>query len=244
MEYTPLEEGAIRKPWIDRLQAFFEILLLSGIASSFLASLPFSILRGGSAALLKNASFMSIFLVLESLITFLFLAIVLKAHRQSFRSLGLRWNRWKSNLIAGLVIVPFLFLANAMVVLIFRAYLPRFYIDRNPLTEIIHTPQQLLLFIISALIAGGIKEELQRAFIIRRFGEYLGGAGIGLVLWSLAFGMGHYVQGVQGVVVASLYGLVFGFIYLLSGSLIAPIVAHSVYDTVALLGYWFLSGRV
>jgi membrane protease YdiL (CAAX protease family) len=243
MEYLPPEEEPVRKPWIDRFQAFLEVLLLSGLISSFLAGLPFSVFHKNSTALLKNASYLSVFLILDSLITFLFLAIVLKAHRQTILGLGLRFNQWKSKFIAGLVLAPFLFLINAIIALVFRAYLPHYYVERNPLTEIIQTPQQLGLFIFSALIAGGIKEELQRAFILRRFGEYLGGTGIGLVLWSIVFGLGHYVQGVQGVVVASLYGFIFGIAYLLTRSLITPIVAHSAYDTLALLGYWFFSGR-
>ncbi len=64
---------------------------------------------------------------------------------------------------------------------------------------------------------------------------------MGLVVWSIGFGAGHYVQGVQGVVTAALYGLIFGIVYLQSGSLIAPIVAHSAYDSLALLAYWFFS---
>jgi membrane protease YdiL (CAAX protease family) len=147
------------------------------------------------------------------------------------------------NVVIGLLVVPFLFLINSAVNLLFRVYFPRYYIERNPLTESIGSPQQLLLFVFSALIAGGIKEELQRAFILNRFRRYLGGASVGLVLWSLAFGAGHYVQGAQGITAAALYGLIFGIIYLASGNLIAPIIAHGAYDTLALLGYWFTSGR-
>ena len=62
---------------------------------------------------------------------------------------------------------------------------------------------------------------------------------MGLILWSLAFGAGHYVQGIQGITIATIYGFLFGVIYLLRGSLTAPIVAHSAYDTMALLAYWF-----
>jgi membrane protease YdiL (CAAX protease family) len=115
--------------------------------------------------------------------------------------------------------------------------------EHNPLTEIIHSPQQLALFIFSALIAGGIKEEVQRAFILNKFGRYLGGAGVGLVLWSVAFGAAHYVQGIQGIFIAIVYGFLFGVLYLISGSLIAPMVAHGAYDTLALLGYWLFTGR-
>ena len=49
--------------------------------------------------------------------------------------------------------------------------------------------------------------------------------------------------GIAVAFVATIYGLIFGITYLVSGSLIAPIVAHGAYDAVALLAYWFFSGR-
>ena len=147
--------------------------------------------------------------------------------------------RWKSDFLLGIGLAFLLLVINFGVAFIFQQYLPKYSLQKNPLTEIIQTPQQLALFIFAALIAGGIKEEIQRAFILNRFGRYLGGAGLGLILWSLAFGAGHYVQGVQGITIATIYGFLFGVIYLLRGSLTAPIVAHSAYDTMALLAYWF-----
>ena len=143
----------------------------------------------------------------------------------------------------GLTLVPFLFLINAAVAVSLKLYFPQYYVEENPITELIQTPQQLVLLIFSALIAGGIKEELQRAFIITRFRLHLGGAGLGLIIWSIGFGLGHYVQGVQGILIATIYGFIFGIVYVLSGSLIAPIIAHGAYDTLALVAYWLLSGR-
>jgi membrane protease YdiL (CAAX protease family) len=194
--------------------------------------------------LLKNANLLSAHLLLESAITFLILAALLRLHGESVRSLGIQWESWKRNVLLGLALVPILFSINGVVIFVFRSYLPRYYSEHNPLIENLHTPQQLALFIFSALVAGGIKEEMQRAFIVNRFRTYLGGAWVGLLLWSIAFGAGHYVQGVQGIVIASMYGFLFGVIYLRSGSLIAPITAHAAYDTVAILAFWFLSGRV
>jgi membrane protease YdiL (CAAX protease family) len=244
MDYPSVHEDSARVSWIDRTQALFEVLLLSGLLSSFLAGLPLAIMGGNSTDLLSNdANFISFFVLLEAGFAFLILAGVLRARREDMRSLGLEWNRWKPNLIIGLALVPFLFIINVVVAVIFRLYLPEYYIEQNPLTELIHTPQQLILFIFSALIAGGIKEELQRAFILNRFRRYLGGIAIGLVTWSLAFGVGHYVQGFQGVLIATIFGFLFGMIYIVSGSLIAPIIAHCAYDTIALLGYWISSGR-
>jgi membrane protease YdiL (CAAX protease family) len=233
-----------RKTWADRVQAIFEVLLLSGVLSSILAGIILYFLSGKAAANpLHNAQFFSLFILVESGIALLLLAAILRFHRETLRSLGLHSSRWKRYLILGLSLVPFLFFINAIMAVCFKLYLPQYYIDKNPLTDLIHTPQQLILLIFSALIAGGIKEELQRAFIITRFRIHLGGAGFGLVLWSIAFGLGHYIQGVQGILVATVYGFVFGIIYILSGSLIAPIVAHGAYDTFVLLAYWYLFSR-
>jgi membrane protease YdiL (CAAX protease family) len=244
MDCPPERVEATRKSWTDRVQAVLEIILVSGLISSFLAYLPFSTLPGWNAGLLLNsAKFVSLYLLLESGITLLLLAMILKARGESLYALGLCFEPWKPNVILGLLVVPLLFLINGAVNLFFRVYLPRYYTERNPLTESVRSPQQLLLFIVAALIAGGIKEELQRAFILNRFRRYLGGAGIGLVVWSFAFGAGHYVQGAQGITAAAVYGLIFGIIYLATGNLIAPIIAHGAYDALALLGYWFTAGR-
>ncbi len=233
-----------RKTWADRLQAVFEVILLSGLFSSLVAGLLFyGFYRDKAVNPLTNAWFFSAFILIESAIALLLFAAILKYNRETLFSMGLQWNRWRRHTIIGLTLVPFLFFINAAVTVFFKLYLPQYLIEKNPLTELIHTPQQLMLIIFSALIAGGIKEELQRAFIITRFRTHLGGAGLGLVLWSVGFGLGHYVQGVQGIFVATVYGFIFGLIYLLSGSLVAPIIAHGAYDTVALIAYWLLSGR-
>jgi membrane protease YdiL (CAAX protease family) len=244
MDYSPSPYQLPHKPWIDRLQAFFEVLLLSGIVSSFLASLIFAALNRKKMDLMAaSAMSLSAFILLESAITFLILLVILKAHRETLSGLGLRWIRWKSNFYIGLVCAPFLLIVNGFIALIFRNFLPDYYLEQNPLMESIRTPLQLGLFIVTALIAGGIKEELQRAFIIRRFSRYLGGAGLGLLIWSFAFGAGHFVQGAQGIVTATIYGLIFGLLYLIRGSLVGPIVAHGAYDTLALLLFWFCSNK-
>jgi membrane protease YdiL (CAAX protease family) len=245
MDDSPLYVDTDSERRIHRFVALFEVLLVSGLLSSFLAALVISVFHGRNVQVeTLQANTVCVYLLMEAGFTFFLLAFVMRAHRETVESLGLRWRRWKSNVFLGFALVPLLFIINALIEAAFRHYLPKYYIERNPLTELIHTPQQLALFIFSALIAGGIKEEVQRAFILNRFSRYLGGAALGLVLWSLAFGFGHYLQGVQGIFVAALYGFVFGVVYLRSGSLIAPMVAHGAYDTVALLAYWFYAGRL
>jgi uncharacterized protein len=232
-----------RKKWIDRVQALFEVLLLAGLASSILAGLPFAFSESGRASLLSNVRLMSVYLLLEATITISLLFLVMRAHGETLKGFGLSWVRWRFSVILGFSVVPILFGLNVVVSLIFQAFFPRYFLERNPLTELIRSPLDLILFIAIALLAGGVKEELQRAFILRRFQANLGGAGLGLVLWSVAFGLGHYVQGTQGMIVAGLFGLILGVVYLARGDLIAPMVAHGAYDTVALLGYWFFASH-
>jgi len=229
------------KSWVERAQALFEVLLLAGLVSSMAASIPFVWAEGTRASLLANARVVSGYLLLEAAVILGLLFLILWIHRESLRDFGLPWGQWRREVLVGLLVVPLLFGLNALVGVLFRIYFPKAFLEINPLTELIRTPRDLVLFMATALVAGGIKEELQRAFILRRFQAYLGGAHVGLIVWSAAFGLGHYVQGAQGIIAAGLYGFIFGILYLSRGSLIAPMVAHGAYDVLALLGYWFFA---
>jgi membrane protease YdiL (CAAX protease family) len=240
METEPLPNRHIAA-WMDRLQALLEVVLLSGLVSSFFATLPFAAIHGKSLLGVADAGTISAFILLEASITLLLILLVLRMHGEHLRDFGLRSDRWVSHAAVGLALVPVLFLANALIAGAFRLFLPKYFLDHNPLIDMVKTRRDLLFFLCSALYAGGFKEELQRAFILTRFREHLGGVGAGLVIWSLVFGAGHYVQGLQGIVVASVYGMLFGILYIIRGSLVAPIVAHAVYDVLALLGYWLAS---
>lgn len=229
------------RQWLIRLQAVFEVLLLAGVLSSLIAVVPFYFISGPAGPTTRDARGVAGFLLLESLVTFLLLYLVLRAHGETLSDLGLTLRRWGVEALIGLAVVPVLFAVSALVATAFKLLFPKLFLDHNPLLDLINTPQDLALFLVSALIAGGVKEELQRAFILERFRRHLGGPLVGLLLWSLVFGAGHYVQGAQGAVSAALFGLGFGALYLARGSLVAPVVAHASYDVIALLAYWHLS---
>lgn len=228
-----------RREWQKRLLALFEVLLLAGIVSALLALTPFSLFVRTSEQIYNNARLLTEYIFLESAITLIFLAVILKSHRETLSDLGLLWHEWKPNLFVGIILVPFLFAVNQLVGITFLFFFPKYVSLQNPLLEIIRTPADLFLFLVASIIAGGIKEELQRAFILNRFRTYLGGAKMGLVIWSIAFGLGHYTQGLQAIVSATLFGFMFGSIYLTRRNLIAPVVAHALYDISALLAFWF-----
>lgn len=228
-----------KAPWSERLQAVLEVLLVTGVVSSYLAFIPFSLLGIDHKLLLSDSKFIAPFVLIEAAITLVLLILMLNIHQQRLTDLTGPLTRWAKNFLIGLALVPLLFLINVLVSLTLMYFLPQYFSDRNPLLDTIRSPRDLALFILAALFAGGIKEEFQRAFILTRFREHLGGAPLGLVLWSVVFGAAHYVQGPQGIITAGLFGLIFGLVYLAQKSLVSPIVAHGVYDTLVLLGFWY-----
>ena len=100
-------------------------------------------------------------------------------------------------------------------------------VKENPLQDLIQTPVQALMLAIVATISGGLREEIQRAFILHRFEQYLGGANVGLVLYSLVFGLGHSLQGWDAVLTTTMLGAFWGWIYISRRSIVAPVVSHS-----------------
>ena len=105
----------------------------------------------------------------------------------------------------------------------------------NPLEALIQTPSDAWVFGIVAVVAGGIREELQRAFILKRFEQHLGGAIVGLIVFSLAFGAGHVIQGWDAALITALLGGIWGVVYLWRRSIVAPVVSHSCFNVVEIL---------
>jgi membrane protease YdiL (CAAX protease family) len=87
-------------------------------------------------------------------------------------------------------------------------------------------------------VAGGIREEIQRAFLLHRFEVWLGGGTVGLVVTSIAFGAGHFdLQGVDAGIATGLLGAFWGFVYLRRRSAIAPMVSHAGFDLLQIVPF-------
>lgn len=87
-------------------------------------------------------------------------------------------------------------------------------------------------------VGAGISEELAfRGFLLYYFSAYVPQMNLAerLLLTSLCFGLGHLYQGWKGIVGTGVLGLVLGGLYLLSGSLLLPVVVHAAVDYRVLL---------
>lgn len=92
-----------------------------------------------------------------------------------------------------------------------------------------HSPLELMLL---AALAGAAEEILFRGVMQAGLERILppGGA---LIAASAAFGLAHFITPTYALL-AGLAGLYLGGLWLLQGSLLTPILAHAIYDAVAL----------
>jgi membrane protease YdiL (CAAX protease family) len=93
------------------------------------------------------------------------------------------------------------------------------------------------MFAVVAVVGGGVREEVQRAFILNRFERYLGGGWIGLAVSSVGFGLGHIIQGRDVAVTTAALGAFWGFVYLKRRSIAATVVSHSGFNAAEIFRY-------
>jgi membrane protease YdiL (CAAX protease family) len=93
-------------------------------------------------------------------------------------------------------------------------------------------PLSLLQLAVLAALAGFSEEVLFRGVLLPGLARELTPVG-GLVASSLLFGLVHFASRAYAVV-AGVMGVYLGVLFLLTGSLVAPIVSHAIYDFGAL----------
>ena len=136
----------------------------------------------------------------------------------------------------GIVLVPLLVIVAVVGLGILRLLAPELSnVPENPFAALISSPARAALFAVVAIVGGGLREELQRAFILRRFEQHLGGGWLGLVAFSVVFGLGHQIQGWDAAFVTAALGAVWGAIYLLRRSALVPIVSHAGFNVAEIL---------
>jgi membrane protease YdiL (CAAX protease family) len=87
-------------------------------------------------------------------------------------------------------------------------------------------------------IGAAISEEITfRGYVISRLKLFSGFYWPGVILSSLAFSLGHLYQGLAGVVLTFIYGMLFAGLYVARGSVFPCIVAHFMQDAMILLAF-------
>lgn len=221
----------------SRSIALLEILICSDYPTQFALAATFAAFGFTPAA---SGSLSLTYIVALSLIDTVFLVglilMFLQAHGESARELffGRRPAGVEARLGVALILVALLIAAATMLTI--QQLAPSLHnVERNPLQDMLRTPAQTALFALVVVIAGGVREELQRAFILRRFEQQLGGPGVGVIVASIAFGAGHYVQGADATVATALLGAFWAIVYLRRRSVVAPMVSHSGFNLIEIV---------
>ena len=140
---------------------------------------------------------------------------------------------------AGVLSLPAAFVIVVLVSVLVRRFAPSLHnVPDNPLQGFLGTQSGLLMFLFVVIVAGGVREELQRAFLLHRFRGDLGQPWLGVVVTSLAFGMGHTLQGFDVAIITGLLGALWGTLYLVRGSAVASTISHSLFNSSELLRFF------
>jgi membrane protease YdiL (CAAX protease family) len=231
---------------VERLGALIEVLLCSGFPTQLLVS--GALIAAGLSPLTAGGAWVPSFIVAMSLIdTVLVLALVslfLRAHREPLREFLLGSRSPRREIGLGLALVPVALLLVVLVLAVILALAPHLHnVPVNPFEQMLQRPRDAAMFAVVVMLAGGVREEVQRAFIIRRSDQFLGGAVVGIVAYSAVFGLGHRDQGYAAAIATGALGAGWGVLYWVRGSVLAPMVSHAGFNLVQLLKYVTLAGR-
>ena len=115
-------------------------------------------------------------------------------------------------------------------------------VAHNPLQDLLRSRRDTAVFALVVVVAGGVREEIQRAFLLHRFDRWLGGGVVGVAVVSVVFGSGHLLQGVDAAVATGTLGAFWGIVYLRRRSAVAPMVSHAGFNLLQ-LAQFFVVGR-
>ena len=217
-----------------------QVLICSGIPTQLLVAQILALAGvgpfGQQATL--NATWVFAVAMADTVLLTGLIVLLLRANGESVRDVLVGRQRPLPEAGLGLVSVVPVLLVAAAVLLAARAVAPWLHnVPDNPLAGLLQSPRDAWLFGVVALVAGGLREELQRAFLITRFEQHLGGARVGLLVTSTAFGLAHLIQGFDAALATGTLGLVWGAMYLWRRSTIAPIVSHGGFNGLEIVRY-------
>lgn len=100
------------------------------------------------------------------------------------------------------------------------------------------------LWVLISLLAG-IGEEITYRGVLFILLWRLTGSGIAAALIAaIVFGISHYIQGWKSAILIAGFALVFQWLFYISGSLLAPILLHFLYDVVAGFMYGYFGNKL
>ena len=251
MSLEPISESQVPPPArvrIDpaqRIVALLEVIICSDFPTQLVLGATFYAfgfqqeLPDGSL----NLTFIAVLSLIDAIVLIGLILFFMRAHGESPRDLF--FGRRPIGVEARLGL-PLSFAALAIAfaaILLIHQFAPWLRTEEtNPLQDLLTTPRGAAVMAVVLVVAGGIREEVQRAFLLRRFEQWLGGPLVGVIVASIVFGAGHVIQGVDVAIVTGLLGMFWAVVYLRRRSIVAPVVSHSGFNLLQ-LAQFLIAGR-
>jgi membrane protease YdiL (CAAX protease family) len=235
---APIDEPALpagpRATW----PTWVEILLCSGYPTQILIGQL--LVLAGVPPLMPNGSLSGTFVfalsVGDTVLLLSLIVLLLRRRGENPSEVFFGHRPARSEVTIGIVSFPFVITLVTVMTLAIRGVAPSLHnVPANPLEGLIGLGANIWMFLMVVIVAGGVREELQRAFLLHRFRGDLGQPWLGLVITSLSFGMGHTLQGLDAAIITGTLGAAWGALYLIRGGALASIVSHSLFNTVQLV---------
>jgi membrane protease YdiL (CAAX protease family) len=230
---------------IERAAAALEVILCSGFPTQLIVLAVLTAF--GVKVRLADGSLSPHFVFALTLIdTALLVGLVLlflRSHRESPRLIFLGERPAGRELLFGVALIPASFFVVVGVLIVVQFIMPSLRnVPHNPLQDLAQTRLDAIVFALVVMVAGGLREEIQRAFVLRRFEQYLGGGGTGLVVFSVMFGLGHLEQGYDVAIATAVLGAFWGAIYLRRRSILGPMVGHAGFNLAQVVKFVTIGG--
>jgi membrane protease YdiL (CAAX protease family) len=215
---------------IERVGAALEVVLCSGFPTQLLIVGVLTVLgmrvqtsSGGiSPRFLFTVSLCDAALVIGLIV------VLLRSHGESIRDVLVGRGPVIKEVLFGFALIPVVFMVVVGVLALVLTFAPTLHnVLKNPLEGMLTTRLDAAIFAVVVMVAGGVREEMQRGFIVHRFEGYLGGGLAGVVLYAVVFGLGHFEQGWDASLATGSLGLFWGLVFLRRRSIVAPVVSHA-----------------
>ena len=234
------DAAAPRREFRQRFIALLEVLICSDFPTQLALGATFAALGYkpfGSTGQLQVAYVVGLSLV-DAFVLIGLIMLFLYSHGESPRDVLFGRRRIADEIAYGVPLTLIALGTGIGMLLAIQHFVPWLHsVQRNPLEGLLSSRRDAWLFGLVVLVAGGVREEIQRAFLLHRFEVWQGGGTVGVIVTSVAFGAGHLLQGYDAAIVTGLLGALWGVIYLRRRSAVAPMVSHAGFDLMQILQF-------
>jgi membrane protease YdiL (CAAX protease family) len=242
---TPAPEGDEPSAVSHRVVALLEVLICSDYPTQLALGTTFAALgygpytRGGEL----RVSYVVGLSIADAILLIGLVLLFLYSHGERPRDVILGARPPAREAAIGLPLTLVALGIAVIVLLTIQRFAPSLHtVSENPLQALLRSPRDAWLFAFVVVVAGGVREEIQRAFLLHRFDVWLGGGTVGLIVTSIGFGAGHLLQGVDAALATGLLGAFWGAVYLRRRSAVAPMVSHSGFDLIQIVQFLGIRG--